>query len=313
MLTWGAPQAQAAFMSAVGHEKMLELLLRAGSPVPLPLVSSLFNWFACCPAQMRFVGGGAAAGRPSAADAGAAAGAAAGGSWSADESAWESPLLATVQMGEVGGMLVGVLPHCTVEVQLALLQRLEKLLTSSVLNRSRCSELRLLRQMLQQLATPLTCEIQIALLHALTPLASHSVSVSELKLLFRLLAQQPAEGSTLLHAELLAIVSSMLRQHGPAAFFLFDGHNSGLALPALPKLSQGGYTFYAWVRVESFFAPATVATWHTPPSHTAVPRPASSAGGAGGAGEWEPRLLALRDDQGRGIELAFVRERANGT
>ena len=47
--------------------------------------------------------------------------------------------------------------------------------------------------MLQLLTTPLSSAVHSALLRALTPLASHSVSVSELKLLFSLLAKQSSE------------------------------------------------------------------------------------------------------------------------
>ena len=256
MLTWGGGGSAALFVS-VPQEELLALLLRAGTPVDTAIVSRAFNWLASCPSQLEFTEGRA----------------------TLTTSAWASPRSATVQVGEVGRLLLALLPHCAVDLQLALLGRLGRLLEASILNRSRCSELRLLRTMLELLGTPLADTVQKALLGALTPLASHSVSVSELKLLFSLLASQPTEGSGLLHAELLATISSMLRQAGPSACFLFDGGRSGLVLPPLPKLSPNGYTFYAWVRVDSFAPPDEL---------------------CGNAGDWAPRLLSLHDEQGRG-------------
>ena len=307
-LTWGTPPAQGAFFAAVGHERMLQLLRRAGTPTGTPIVMHLFNWFAGSPAQVEHsrLARLPPVARANVADSGAA---------------WDMPAQSVVQVGEVARLLLMLLPHIEVATQCALLERLGALLDASILNRSRCAALRLLREMLQLLAAPLGEPTQRALLRALTPLASHSVSVSELKLLFSLLAQQPtilaedAEGTcdagdddnvataaasaaagagqNVLHAELLSTIASMLRQHGPAASFLFDGHSSGLVLPPLPKLPTTGYTFCAWVRIDSLLPPASARV----DERGEVP-----------AAEWSPRLLALRDEQGRGLELLFVRD-----
>ena len=265
VLTWGAPQAQAAFNAAVGPEKMLSLLMRAGSPTGLPVISALFNWFAGVLPRV---------------DHRKASEVPLGTAWSSDQgTAWLSPHQSTVLVGDVARLLLALLPHAEEHLQLDLLQRLGSLLDASILNRSRCAELRLLRQMLQLLSTQLSAETQRALLRALTPLASHSVSVSELKLLFSLLAQQPTEeasGDTL-HAELLSTIGSMLRQHGPAASFIFDGHNSGLLLPPLPKLPTSGYTFCVWLRVDSLMPPAIVTS-----APEAAPAATSASADAGG-------------------------------
>ena len=292
VLTWGGAHAQSAFMSAIGHEKMLQLLLRAGAPTDVSVVARLFNWFAGAAAQV---------------DHCSAAAVPLGTRLDAEAFAWSVPGASIVQMADVAQLLLVLLPHMEEPLQLDLLQRLGTLLEASILNRSRCSALRLLRQMLQLLSTPLSDATQRALLRALTPLASHSVSVSELKLLFGLLAQQPSEdGAGMLHNELLATIASMLRQHGPAASFIFDGHHSGLILPPLARLPPGGYTFCAWLYVDTFLPPASAAS--------------SSASSPTASGElsdelpavWSPRLLSLRDEQGRGIEIIFVRERLTG-
>ena len=288
MLTWGAPSAQAAFASAVGHEKMLQLLLLSGKPVGQPVIARVFDWFAGAPAQV---------------DHECAARTPLGTRRDRRAFAWSAGHASIVQVGEVSSLLLALLPQTDDELQLAMLQRLGTLLDASILNRSRGSELRLLRGMLQLLLNPLSEATQRALLRALTPLASHSVSVSELKLLFGLLAHQPTEatdGGGVLHAELLSTIASMLRQHGPAASFIFDGHHSGLLLPPLPKLPTAGYTFCAWIRINSFLPPATAHTQESTGAHAhAAPN-----------GTWSPRLLSLRDDHGRGLELVFVRERA---
>lgn len=152
--------------------------------------------------------------------------------------------------------------------------------------------------------------VRSALLRALTPLASHSVSVSELKLLFSLLAQQHVDASDCMLAELLTTISSMLQQQGPAGSFLLDGHNSGIQLPPIPKFSQTGYTFYTWLRVDSFGASLNTRITRpemdggevdselslSPPPTTRTGRSRSSL---------KPRLLSLRDDQSRGLELYF--------
>ncbi|KAL3896474.1 MAG: hypothetical protein SGPRY_013265 [Prymnesium sp.] len=202
-----------------------------------------------------------------------------------------------------------------------MLDRLGALMHASVLNKSRCSEARMIWRMLQLLSTdhPATAHlspphlsppVRSALLRALTPLASHSVSVSELKLLFSLLAQQHVDASDCMLAELLTTISSMLQQQGPAGSFLLDGHNSGIQLPPIPKFSQTGYTFYTWLRVDSFGASLNTRITRpemdggevdselslSPPPTTRTGRSRSSL---------KPRLLSLRDDQSRGLELYF--------
>ena len=280
VVTWGVSHPPPAFEAT-----WLKLLRRAGTPPLRPLVCGLFNWFAEAPAQFDHA---AAVARW------LSTGVDDGSSGSADEPpprvsaepyAWGHPQASTIQVARVARLILALVPSCEPPLQVAALDRLGALLDGSILNRSRCAEVRLLHQMLRLLATPLSEAGQVALLRALTPLASHSVSVSELKLLFSLLARPPptaigsahhaqeggsggggggssssSGGSSSnsgggLHSQLLTIISSMLRQHGPAASFLFDGIHSGLIVPPLPRLPPSGYAFCAWLRVDGFLHP----------------------------------------------------------
>ena len=84
------------------------------------------------------------------------------------------------------------------------------------------------------------------------------MGVAELKLLLRR-ARAPA-----LQGELQNALAAMLKQEGPAAFFILDGRRSGLLLPTIPRLTQSGYTFHTWLRVETFHPPPAPGA----PSHT---------------------------------------------
>ncbi|CAM9689057.1 unnamed protein product, partial [Hapterophycus canaliculatus] len=99
-------------------------------------------------------------------------------------------------------------------------------------------------------------------------LGSHSVSVAQLKKIFRLL--QPlaasstkrtgipaATNSTPLQPPWMCCLLRALRgmmddEPGPQRLFLLDGVDSGLRLPRMPRWpAQKGYTFCAWVRLEA--------------------------------------------------------------
>lgn len=82
---------------------------------------------------------------------------------------------------------------------------------------------------------------------------------------------------------------------GPQRFFLFDGLNSGLRLPRMPRWpAQKGYTFCAWVRLEV--------------------GPASSGGRDGGACSGNrtipvaeaPCLFSFCGEGGQGVAACFI-------
>lgn len=127
------------------------------------------------------------------------------------------------------------------------------------------------------------------------------MGVAELKLLLRR-ARAPA-----LHGELQNALAAMLKQEGPAAFFILDGRRSGLLLPTIPRLTQTGYTFHTWLRVETF---------HPPPAAGSPLPPGATAAAAASAAHhlanepWSPRLFSLLDEEGRGVEALFERVRS---
>lgn len=105
-------------------------------------------------------------------------------------------------------------------------------------------------------------------------LGSHSVSVAQLKKIFRLL--QPLSASSTKRTGipssttttplqppwmcclLRALRGMMDDEPGPQRLFLLDGVNSGLRLPRMPRWpAQKGYTFCAWVRLEARPAPSS--------------------------------------------------------
>lgn len=99
-------------------------------------------------------------------------------------------------------------------------------------------------------------------------LGSHSINVAQLKKVFRLL--QPLSATSTKRAAtsststttsplqpswmcslLRALRGMMGDRPGPQRFFLFDGLNSGLRLPRMPRWpAKTGYTFSAWVRLQ---------------------------------------------------------------
>ena len=135
------------------------------------------------------------------------------------------------------------------------------------------------------------------------------MGVAELKLLLRR-ARAPA-----LQGELQNALAAMLKQEGPAAFFILDGRRSGLLLPTIPRLTQSGYTFHTWLRVETFHPPPAPGA-PLPPGATAAATSAAGAAAAASAAHhlasesWSPRLFSLLDEEGRGVEALFERVRS---
>ena len=129
------------------------------------------------------------------------------------------------------------------------------------------------------------------------------MGVAELKLLLRR-ARAPA-----LHGELQNALAAMLKQEGPAAFFILDGRRSGLLLPTIPRLTQTGYTFHTWLRVETFHPPPAAGA-PLPPGATAAAAAAASAAHHLANEPWSPRLFSLLDEEGRGVEALFERIRS---
>ncbi|CAM9505032.1 unnamed protein product, partial [Scytosiphon promiscuus] len=135
-------------------------------------------------------------------------------------------------------------------------------------------------------------------------LGSHSVSVAQLKKVFRLLQPlsasstkrpgMPSQTATTplqppwMCCLLRALRGMMDDEPGPQRLFLLDGVESGLRLPRMPRWpAQKGYTFCAWVRLEA--------------------RPASSSDGATTPVAEAPCLFSFCGAQrGQGVAACFL-------
>ncbi|CAN0261734.1 unnamed protein product, partial [Discosporangium mesarthrocarpum] len=82
-------------------------------------------------------------------------------------------------------------------------------------------------------------------------LGSHSITVAQLKRIFRLM--QPISGTRdTTKPQGVGVRGMMSNVPGPQRFFLLDGVASGLLLPPIPRWpAHRGYTFCAWLRMEA--------------------------------------------------------------
>ena len=143
-------------------------------------------------------------------------------------------------------------------------------------------------------------------------LGSHSINVAQLKKVFRLL--QPLSPTTTKRAgtsstsplqpswmcSLLGALRGMMADRsGPQRFFLFDGLNSGLRLPRMPRWpAKKGYTFCAWVRLEEGLASSSCAQGRSGGTGSGnKPTPAAEA----------PCLFSFGGEQrGQGVAACFI-------
>ncbi|KAL0219942.1 hypothetical protein P9112_005595 [Eukaryota sp. TZLM1-RC] len=91
----------------------------------------------------------------------------------------------------------------------------------------------------------------------LESLASHSLSVSQLKMLFSLLKSKSINNQiyrpSLYHQVLNLLCGTALIDHeGPISFFGFDGVSSGIQVPVIDKWLSGGWGISMWFKIGSF-------------------------------------------------------------
>lgn len=149
-------------------------------------------------------------------------------------------------------------------------------------------------------------------------LGSHSINVAQLKKVFRLLQPLPATSTKRAGASFTSTTASIsplqppwmccllgaLRgmmgdDPGPQRFFLFNGLNSGLRLPRMPRWpAKKGYTFCAWVRLEEGPASSSSAE--------------SWSGGVGSGNRTTPAAEApclfsfCGEQRGQGVAACFI-------
>ncbi|XP_030836511.1 neurobeachin isoform X4 [Strongylocentrotus purpuratus] len=124
------------------------------------------------------------------------------------------------------------------------------ILRKSYLNLQACSEVSIIEKLVQRL--PSSDEmIADLLIEIIGVLSSYSISVKELKLIFRSL--KGADNKWPKHSvRLLQALRLIPRRHGPDVTFSFPGKDgAAIALPPIARWPyQNGFTFSTWFRVE---------------------------------------------------------------
>ncbi|KAF6738367.1 Lipopolysaccharide-responsive and beige-like anchor protein [Oryzias melastigma] len=146
--------------------------------------------------------------------------------------------------------LVELLDKCEPTCQAEIWSIFTAILKKSVRNLQACTEVGLIQQVLQRIATT-DSMIADLLVDMLGVLASYSITVKELKLFFSKL--QGEKGQWPCHAvKLLSVLKYMALRNGPDSFFSFPGKNAAaIALPPIAKWPyQNGFTFHTWLRMD---------------------------------------------------------------
>nr|XP_043884201.1 lipopolysaccharide-responsive and beige-like anchor protein isoform X3 [Solea senegalensis] len=146
--------------------------------------------------------------------------------------------------------MVELLDKCEPTCQAEVWSIFTAILKKSVRNLQACTDVGLIQQILQRIATT-DSMIADLLVDTLGVLASYSITVKELKLFFSKLQGQ--EGQWPRHAvKLLSVLKYMAHRNGPDSFFSFPGKNAAaIALPPIAKWPyQNGFTFHTWLRMD---------------------------------------------------------------
>ncbi|XP_072240986.1 lipopolysaccharide-responsive and beige-like anchor protein isoform X2 [Leuresthes tenuis] len=146
--------------------------------------------------------------------------------------------------------MVELLDKCEPNCQAEIWSIFTAILKKSVRNLQACTDVGLIQQVLQRIATT-DSMIADLLVDMLGVLASYSITVKELKLFFSKL--QGERGQWPRHAvKLLSVLKYMAHRNGPDSFFSFPGKNAAaIALPPVAKWPyQNGFTFHTWLRMD---------------------------------------------------------------
>lgn len=131
----------------------------------------------------------------------------------------------------------------------------------------------------------------------------HSITVAQLKRIFRLLQSQNQRRAPSC-CNLLDAMDGMTQQtDGPKSYFFFQGQDSGLRLPSFKKWpATSGYTFSTWFRINhpNFFSRrADTVRDSYMATGSARFRPSVAEM------RYHPRLLCFRQESGMGFEIYF--------
>ncbi|XP_047247715.1 neurobeachin isoform X3 [Girardinichthys multiradiatus] len=155
-----------------------------------------------------------------------------------------------IQDAESIGCMVELLEHCDVTCQAEIWSMFTAVLRKSVRNLQTSTEVGLIQQVLLKMSS-VDDMIADLLVDMLGVLASYSITVKELKLLFRMLRGEG--GLWPKHAvKMLSVLNQMAQRHGPDVFFNFPGRSAAaIALPPIAKWPyQNGFTFNTWFRMD---------------------------------------------------------------
>ena len=282
----------------------------------------------------------------------------------------------TLQHGDGVPLLFLLLPHCAPALQAAATQAFHGLLTTEHSSEWRNNQVAsslvtppLLTVVLEAFPRLSSGNPQVAAIALMTTLGQHSVTVAQLKRIFRLMnarrgfrpaytwrlvkalhemvahspestinQESPAsnDGSSNATTSSSVLLSgsdsqSAWRRRGPHRYFLFDGHQSGLKLPLMPRWpALKGYTFSAWVRAGRAPRASSTANHKVPRSNgpssssrgvnssvtSGSNRASTSSSSNGAAGVrrssvcstavYRPVLFAFQCSSGNGIEVCLV-------
>lgn len=149
-------------------------------------------------------------------------------------------------------ILVHLVPYCDLPMQIFLMNTFYNLLNGryALVNLSKCSQAQPhIIDLILDIFPKVTYEIQERASRLLKIVGKHSISVSQLKRIFRQMKvsgdTRPLYISLLLEALLGMIPNSPVC--GPKHFFFLEGENSGLVLPALARWPKTkGFSFSMW-------------------------------------------------------------------
>jgi hypothetical protein len=163
-----------------------------------------------------------------------------------------------VENSTVLPILMTLVPHCKQDLQRCILRSLFHLISgeTAIVNMSRLTQMHppLIELILDMFYLLPTQEMQVEALSLLKQLGQHSISVSQLKRIFRLMQLQAESFCRHPHVGvLLDCLAGMIDVNdGPKYFFHFQGQDSGLKLAPLNKWNTlKGYAFSVWFCIES--------------------------------------------------------------
>ncbi|EFA75292.1 BEACH domain-containing protein [Heterostelium album PN500] len=189
-----------------------------------------------------------------------------------------------IQNSDATLLIFQLLQHFPLELQHQILDTFTPIVLKCTTNQSVCCNCHLIYHLLGAINAKQPMEITTKILQLIQYLGYHSVSVRELKKLFGLLKSDDGEHRPPTTSVLLSTLQNIAvsRNPGPQVYFDFDGKDSCINLPTFEKWPfPKGFTFCAWVRIESFVDPT-------------------------GTPDYKPRLFSFLNDAGNGIEALFI-------